>query len=52
MIVVPDKEEEEILLLKFVQSVVARQPKVEALAVLQVRAPATLESPLPRSEVK
>jgi hypothetical protein len=48
----PERDEEEILLLKLVQSEVARQPKTEAEAVLQVRLPAVLFSPEPSREVK
>ena len=40
------------LLLKVFQSELVRQPKVEVLAVMQVRAPLELERPLPRSVLK
>jgi hypothetical protein len=43
----PESEEEEILLVKLVQSAVERQPKVEALAVLHTSAPAAVVSPVP-----
>lgn len=50
MTLAPESEEEEILLLKLVQSAVERQPKVAEEAVLQVRAPAVEESPVPMDE--
>ena len=46
--VVPESEEEEILLLKVVQSAPVRQPKVEPLLVIHVSVPPTFESPEPR----
>ena len=48
----PDRDDEEILLLKFVQSAVARQPKTAEVAVLHVSTPALLLSPEPSRDVK
>jgi hypothetical protein len=43
----PESDEEEILLLKLVQSAVERQPKVAEDALLQVRVPLVVLSPAP-----
>jgi hypothetical protein len=43
----PESEEEETLLLKLVQSVVERQPKVAPEAVVQVKVPLVVLSPAP-----
>ena len=43
----PESEEEETLLLKLVQSLVERQPKVAEEAVLQVREPLVVLRPVP-----
>jgi hypothetical protein len=48
----PESEELEILLLKLVQSAVARQPKTREVAVLHVSDPAALLRPEPNNEVK
>lgn len=44
----PEREVEAILLLKLVQSVEERHPKVPAVAVLQMSCPAERESPAPK----
>jgi hypothetical protein len=48
----PERDEEEILLLKVDQSAVAKQPKTAAVAVLHVSAPATFARPEPVRDVK
>ena len=48
----PESEVLEILLSNLVQSAEAKHPKTADVAVLQVRAPAVLDSPLPVRSVK